>query len=135
MESLPNLVNYSEPLSVLPDGMQNYSVTCTPVNGSSFGPSSQIIVDLNNVGYLDPASLMIRYNVTYTTTSATTTGATEGIFGAVSGCPVYSPFLRLDTLMNSNVIESVNNYNSVCSLLSNVNMSVAAKLGQQYPLG
>ena len=63
MESLPNLVNYSEPLSVLPDGMQNYSVTCTPVNGSSFGPSSQIIVDLNNVGYLDPASIMIRYNV------------------------------------------------------------------------
>ena len=135
MESLPNLVNYSEPLSVLPDGMQNYSVTCTPVNGSSFGPSSQIIVDLNNVGYLDPASLMIRYNVTYTTTSATATLTTEGIFGAVSGCPVYSPFLRLDTLMNSNVIESVNNYNSVCSLLSNVNMSVAAKLGQQYPLG
>ena len=135
MESLPNLVNYSEPLSVLPDGMQNYSVTCTPVNGSSFGPSAQIIVDLNNVGYLDPASLMIRYNVTYTTTSATATGATQGIYGAVSGCPVYSPFLRLDTLMNSNVIESVNNYNSVCSLLSNVNMSVAGKLGQQYALG
>ena len=135
MESLPNLVNYSEPLSVLPDGMQNYSVTCTPVNGSSFGPSAQIIVDLNNVGYLDPASLMIRYNVTYTTTSATATGATQGIYGAVSGCPVYSPFLRLDTLMNSNVIESVNNYNSVCSLLSNVNMSVTGKLGQQYALG
>lgn len=135
MESLPNLVNYSEPLSVLPDGMQNYSVTCTPVNGSSFGPSSQIIVDLNNVGYLDPASIMIRYNVTYTTTSATATLNTQGIYGAISGCPVYSPFLRLDTLMNSNVIESINNYNSVCSLLSNVNMSVAGKLGQQYALG
>ena len=136
MESLPNLVNYSEPLSVLPDGMQNFSVTCTPVNGSSFGPSSQIIVDLNNIGYLDPASLMIRYNVTYTTTATTVAAAaTQGVYGAISGCPVYSPFLRLDTLMNSNVIESVNNYNSVCSMLSNINMSVAAKLGQQYPLG
>jgi hypothetical protein len=136
MESLPNLVNYSEPLSVLPDGMQNYSVTCTPVNGSAFGPSQQIIVDLNNVGYLDPASLMIRYNVTYTTTATTVAAAaTQGVYGAISGCPVYSPFLRLDTLMNSNVIESVNNYNSLCSMISNVNMSVAGKLGQQFCLG
>ena len=108
MESLPNLVNYSEPLSVLPDGMQNFSVTCTPVNGSSFGPSSQIIVDLNNVGYLDPASLAIRYNVTYSTaTSAGNVANTSAVYGAIAGCPVFSPFIRLDTLFNSNVVRCV----------------------------
>jgi len=136
IESLPNLVNYSEPLSVLPDGMQNFTVTCLPVNGSTFAASQQIIVDLNNVGYLDPASLMIRYNVTYTTAaSAGNVAATQGMYGAIAGCPVYSPFIRVDTLFNSNVVESINNWNSVATMLSNVNMSVADKLGQQFSLG
>lgn len=136
MESLPNSVNYSEPLAVLPDGMQNYSVTCSSVNGSSFGQSQQIIVDLNSVGYLDPASLMIRYNITYSTAaSAGAVALTSGVYGAVAGCPVYSPLLRLDVLCNSNVIESINNYNSVATLLSNLNMNVSDKLGQQTALG
>ena len=134
MESLPNLVNYAEPLSVLPDGMQNFNVTCTPVNGSVFGANTQIIVDLNNVGYLDPASLMVRFNVTLSTATVAPV-ATAGLYGAISGCPAYAPFLRCDVLMNSNVIESINNYNSVCTMLSNMNMSVAGKLGQQYALG
>ena len=57
MSGLPTLVNYQEPLVVLPPETPNFEYTAVPVNGSSFSASSQILVDLGNRGFLDPASL------------------------------------------------------------------------------
>ena len=125
--SLPTLVDYQEPLVMLPDETQNFNVCMTPVNGSSFAPSSQILVDLGNRGFLDPASLVMRYTITYTLTTATAT--------YLSGTPVYSPFLRLDTLVNSQTIETINNYNTVANVWTNLQMGISEKLGQQYNLG
>jgi hypothetical protein len=131
MERLPKSVDYSTPLATLPDGTVNYLVSNTPINNNSFVPGSTIIVDLNNVpAFLDPASLSFRYK--YTATTATVgSGGQAGIVG----CPAYTPFLRVDILANSAVIESINNYNSLATMLSNVGLSVADKLGQQYSLG
>ena len=42
MSALPQSVNYQEPLVVLPENTTNFEYTCVPVNGASFGPSSQI---------------------------------------------------------------------------------------------
>lgn len=131
MERLPKSVDYSTPLATLPDGTVNYLVSNTPINNSSFTQGSTIIVDLNNVpAFLDPASLSFRYK--YTATTATVgSGGQAGIVG----CPAYTPFLRVDILANSAVVESINNYNSLATMLSNVGLSVADKLGQQYSLG
>ena len=134
MDTLPSSVDYSEPMGVIPAGTENYNVTCYAVNGASFTAGQQIIVDLNNVGYLDPASLSIRYKLALTI-PATVAGGTAGISCSVPGCPVYTPILRLDTLFNSNVVESINNYNSVATALSNLEMSVSDKMGQQSSLG
>jgi hypothetical protein len=134
MERLPKSVDYSTPLATMPDSTVNYCVACTPSNGSSFGPGNTIIVDLNNVpGFLDPASLSFRYKYTATTTSNTVT-ATYGNVGIV-GCPAYTPFLRLDVLANSSVVESINNYNSLSTMLTNISMGVSEKLGVQYSMG
>jgi hypothetical protein len=124
-EFLPSAVNYQEPLAVLPPDAQNFVVACVPSNGSSFGPSSIIQVDLGSRGFLDPASLMIRYKFT-----STATGSTKMV-----GTPAYTPFLRLDTFVNSQNIESINNWNTVANLLTNLQLSVADKYGQQYGLG
>ena len=62
MSALPQSVNYQEPLVVLPENTTNFEYTCVPVNGASFGPSSQILLDLGNRGFLDPASLFFRYS-------------------------------------------------------------------------
>ena len=134
MDTLPSSVDYSEPMGVIPAGTENYNVTCYAVNGASFTAGQQIIVDLNNVGYLDPASLSIRYKLALGM-PATVAGGTAGYSYSVPGCPVYTPILRLDTLFNSNVVESVNNYNSVATALSNLEMSVSDKMGQQSALG
>ena len=131
MEALPKSCNYSEPMGTLPSGTENFQVTCYAVNGATFSPSQQIIVDLNNVGYLDPASISIRYKLTLGIGSADAANTTKSIVG----CPVYAPILRLDTLMNSNVVESINNYNSLATALSNLNYGISEKMGQQSMLG
>ena len=131
MEALPKMCDYSEKTPSLPSGTENINVTCYPVNGSSFSPSQQIIVDLNNVGYLDPASISIRYKLSLGINNGDGANTTKSIVG----CPVYAPFLRLDTLFNSNVVESINNYNVVCTALSNLQYGVSEKMGMQSALG
>ena len=134
MERLPKSIDYSTPLATLPEGTVNYLVSSTPINNSSFSPGSTIIVDLNNVpAFLDPASLSFRYKYTAVTSTINST-ASGGNIGIV-GCPAYTPFLRVDVLANSAVVESINNYNSLATMLTNVGLSVADKLGQQYSLG
>ena len=85
-EFLPNAVNYAEPLAVLPPDAQNFMVSCVPSNGSSFGPSSIIQVDLGSRGFLDPASILIRYKYTATSVAGTAT--------KMIGTPAFTPFLR-----------------------------------------
>ena len=127
MSALPQSVNYQEPLVVLPENTTNFEYTATPVNGSTFEASSQILVDLGNRGFLDPASLYFRYKITYTGTDAQSPN--------ICGTPAYQPFLRLDTYANSQNIETINNYNTVSNLCVNLQMNHSDKMGQQFNLG
>jgi hypothetical protein len=136
MERLPKSIDYNTPLATLPDGTVNYLVSNTPINNSSFTPGSTIIVDLNNVpAFLDPASLSFRYKYVAVTATCPTASTSTTLNAGIVGCPAYTPFLRCDILANSSVVESINNYNTVATMLSNVSMSIAEKLGQQVSLG
>jgi len=136
MIALPKSVDYTTPMATMPDGTVNYLVSNTPVNNSSFTPGSTIIVDLNNVpAFLDPASLSFRYKYVAVTATCPTAATTVTLNAGIVGCPAYTPFLRADILCNSAVVESINNYNTVATLLSNVGMSVSEKLGQAFNLG
>jgi hypothetical protein len=53
----------------------------------------------------------------------------------VVGTPVYTPFLRLETLVNSNTVESINNYNTVANMLTNLQLGISDKYGQQVAYG
>jgi len=128
MSALPSLVDYREPLVVLPEDTQNFSVSCVPTGAGSFGPSTQIQVDLGNRGFLDPASLLIRYKINYKV-------ATAADDTSVVGTPAYTPFLRLDTIINSQTVESINNYNSLSNMLTNIKLGISEKYGQQASLG
>ena len=63
--------------------------------------------------------------------SATTDAADHYILG----CPLYSPFLRLETIINSQTIESISQYNQIANMWINLNLSVADKTGVQTCLG
>ena len=128
MSALPSQVNYNEPLLRLQENTTNFLAAALPTNGSTFGPGSIAQVDLQtNRGFLDPASLSIRYKVTV--------ASNTGEYARLVGTPVYTFINRFVCYANSQTIETISNYNTVANLMTNLKLSVAQKLGQQYSLG
>ena len=127
MVSLPKSFRLDEPIPSLPDGANGCLISCRPVSGTSFQPSGIIDVDLGTRGFLDPASLAIRYTV------ATVVPATNA--SAMIGTPVYTPFQRLQVTANGTTIDSISQYNQVAHVLTQGNLDVAAKFGRQYAYG
>jgi len=125
---LPSSVNYRETLPALPEGVQSINVATSPVNGQIFSSGQQIIFDFLNRGMLVPDSIYISY--TYTNTKTDATHVTSLI-----GCPVYSSFSRVDVQIGSMTVESINNYNILMNMLSNLTLSVSDKYGLQTAFG
>lgn len=125
---LPKEINYKSAMS-LPEGTQSNSIVASPINGQTFAPSSIIQFDLVQRGFLVPESVYIRYRLT------TTLPATAGANNAVKGTPVYSPISRLETIVGSQVVESIQNYNQLCNMLVNCKMNYAQKIGLANSFG
>jgi hypothetical protein len=124
--SLPNQLDYSQSISELPE-CTNYEVTLVPSTGAgSYEPGSVIKFDFQNRGFIDPTSITLRYSYTIVSTTA----ALQMI-----GTPVYTPFIRLETLIGSQVVESINQYNQVANLYTNTQMDVSQKYGVQAGYG
>lgn len=127
MNSLPNSVNYAEPIPSLPENTQKYSVSLQPVNGQTFTvANNQIIFQFPNRGYLIPDSVYLRYKLV--TANATTASN-------MLGCPFSAPFQRVETQFGSVTVDSINDWNQVNHILTNLTMDVAQKYGMQSSYG
>lgn len=124
---LPQSINYTESLPSLPDNTQQIPVVASPVNGASFTSGSQIQFDLLNRGFLVPDSMYLRYS-----TSVTNTGAFQ-VYQI--GCPVYNPFTRLDVQIGSQTVDTIQSYNVLMNMLTNLTLDVAQKYGLQAGFG
>jgi hypothetical protein len=60
---------------------------------------------------------------------------TAGANNAIKGTPVYSPISRLETIVGSQVVESIQNYNQLCNMLVNSKMNYAQKVGLANSFG
>lgn len=123
--SLPDVIDYSRPLETLPPETMSFQQVCNPVSGSSFKAGSQIDVDLGSRGFLVPDSLMIRYKATTANVA----------LAYACGTPLYSPFLRVSTMINSLITENLSNFNVIANMQTSLSMNVADKLGRQYSYG
>ena len=124
--SLPNQLDYSQSISELPE-CTNYEVTLVPVTGAgSYEPGSVIKFNFENRGFIDPSSITLRYFYTIVSSVAPL---------EMIGTPVYTPFIRLETLIGSQVVESINQYNQVANLYTNTQMDVSQKYGVQAGYG
>ena len=128
MSVLPKEINYRSAIS-LPEGTQSNTIVASPINGQTFGPSQIIQFDLVQRGFMVPESLYIRYRLT------TTMPAAAGASNALRGTPVYTPFARLETIVGSQVVESIQNYNQLCNMLVNCKMNYAQKVGLANSFG
>jgi len=125
---LPKEINYKSAMS-LPDGTSSNSIVSSPINGATFGPSQIVQFDLVQRGYLVPESMYIRYKLT------TTLPGTAGANNALKGTPVYSTIARLETIVGSQVVESIQNYNQLCNMLVNCKMNYGQKVGLANSFG
>lgn len=118
---LPREVDYlgSKPSS-LPNGTSSISTVVVPSNGSSFTAGDIIQLDLPSRGYLVPSSMYIRYKVLASGHAGTT---------AVVATPAYTFFTKLETLVGSQVVESINNYGQLCNMIVNCKMTPSQKVG------
>lgn len=128
MSVLPKEIAYasSKPAS-LPRGTSMISAVVAPSNGNTFFENGQIIFDLPSRGMLVPESVYIRYRYSVATV---TSGAV-----LVRGTPAYQPFQRLETIIGSQTVESITNYNQLSHMLVNTRMNVAQKVGYSTALG
>jgi hypothetical protein len=127
MSSLPKSFKLDDPVPALPEGASSILMSCRPVSGGAFLPSAVIDVDLGTRGFLDPASLSIRYTV------ATVVPATNA--AAMAGTPVYTPIQRLQISANGSTIDTISQYNQVAHVLTQGYLDVAAKFGRQAAYG
>lgn len=125
--SLPKSFNLAESIPSLPDGARATLVSCRPISGASFTPQSIIEVDLMNNSWLDPKSLSIRYKVSVT--------APDASGSALIGTPVFTPFQRINEIVGGTSISSINQYNQVAHVLTNIGMDVGNKYGLQAGYG
>jgi len=128
MSVLPKEINYRSATS-LPEGTQSNSIVTSPINGQTFSPSSVIQFDLVQRGYIVPESIYLRYKLT------TTLPVTAGPNNAIRGTPAYGPFARLETIIGSQVVESISSYNMLSNMLVNCRMNYAQKIGLANSLG
>jgi hypothetical protein len=127
MNSLPSSVNFAEPIPSLPEASIKYDVALQPVNGQTFSMGgAQVIFQFPNRGYLDPQSIYLRYRATIT--NATTASN-------ILGCPFSAPFQRLETQFGSVTVDSINDWNQVNHILTNITLDVAQKYGMQSSYG
>jgi hypothetical protein len=129
--ALPNSINYNDIPDALKDDVTSTTIVLNPVNSKATFESGDIIIFdyMTSRGFIDPKSIYLSYKVT------ATNAINLNQYGYILGCPAYSPFLRVDTIINSQTIESVNQWNQECNFWINCNLSVADKAGLQYALG
>ena len=119
--SLPSSVDYSTSLPSLPPNARSTEVVLRPTNGATFAPNSTLQFDFTNSGFIDPASVHIRY--TYTVTAAAPC--------SLIGAPYIAPFSRSNLFLGSNQAESITQYNQVVTALTNLKLNTSDKYGLQ----
>jgi hypothetical protein len=119
---LPREIDFvgSKPSS-LPNGTSSISSVSVPSNGATFTVGDILQIDLPSRGYLVPSSLYMRYRVSTPTVASAA--------ASVVATPVYTYFTKLETLIGSQVVESINNYGQLNNMIVNCKMTPAQKVG------
>lgn len=126
MSVLPRELQYVPVLPSLGDSVVNTSVVISPTNGASFGENSIIQFDLPQRGFLDPNSLYLRYKMTQTN---------AGNAEWKGSAPCYTPFINLQTIFGSSVVENIQNYGQVQNMLVSLTHNGSQKAGLAFPYG
>lgn len=126
MSVLPKEVDYSKPAQ-LPASVRCSSLVAVPQGGrNGYSSGTQIMLPLVQYGYFVPNSAYLTAKI-----SVTGTANPNSLLSVVA----QSWISRLDTFINSQSVETQNQYGAVSSMLLHSKMSTADKWGLSYPFG
>jgi hypothetical protein len=123
---LPKELAYAPSLPSLPE-CSSKEIVLSAVNGNSFVAGNLVQWDFPQQGFLDPASLYIRYRVSVPQV------ATNSYI--IKKLPVYTLIQKLEVLFGSQVVETINDYNVWTNLWSDLQLDVAQRYGSATSLG
>jgi hypothetical protein len=123
---LPKELAYAPSLPSLPE-CSSKEIVLSSVNGNSYVAGNLVQWDFPQQGFLDPASLYIRYRVSVPQV------ATNSYI--LKKLPVYTFLQKLEVLFGSQVVETINDYNVWTNLWSDLQMDVAQRYGSATSLG
>lgn len=123
---LPKELAYAPSLPSLPE-CSSKEVVLSAVNGNSFVAGNLVQWDFPQQGFLDPASLYIRYRVSVPQVATNTY--------ILKKLPVYTLLQKLEVLFGSQVVETINDYNVWTNLWSDLQMDVAQRYGSATAYG
>jgi hypothetical protein len=126
MSILPKEVDYTKP-NQLPASVKCSSLVAVPQGGKNgYSAGNQIMIPLVQYGYFVPNSGYIVAKISFTGTANA-----NSLLGVVAS----SWISRLDTFINSQSVETQNQYGAVANMLLHSKMSTADKWGLSYPFG
>lgn len=124
---LPPQFEYNKHHLTLPQDTRAFNSSSIPTNGTSFTFGQMIQVDIPRVETLVPDSLSMKYQLSQQATNATT--------ATICGCPVYTPFQRMDTLIGGVGVETLNNANVIWNDWVNLYLDASQKYGMESAYG
>lgn len=130
MSILPKEIDYASKLNSLPSNTSCLSAVISPSNGQSFIGGDQVIIafDLPARGFMVPGSLYLRYKNTITNPNG-------GTADVLLGTPFATPFSRLEVLIGSQSVESLQQYNQMYNMIVNSKLNHAQKAGMAVGFG
>ena len=132
---LPSQIDYTDQLPSLPADTQSIFIKSTPINGSTFNPGSQIMLDFVNRGFLVPDSVYLSWKLVPTGATSGTANRVDASGCFILGTPAYSPFSTSAIQIGSQQVETIANYNVVMNTLVQGTMDIAQKYGNQSNYG
>lgn len=127
MSTLPKELNYTSKLQALPSNTRTISAVISPNNGSTFKANGDIVsFDVGSRGFLVPNSLYLRYRASFVKAT---------IAGVMLGTPYVTPFSRMEVTIGNNVVETIQNYNQVCNMVTNCKLNYSQKNGVASAFG
>ena len=133
MAALPKEVQYNKPMASLPAETSSMNVNVRPSNGQTFTRAGGDIIqfDLPAHSFLVPSSVTLRGLIEITPTVP----ATDQL--EVFGVPGASWIQRVETIVGGSLLESINDYGRLYSMITQCNMDYATKAGMstEFALG
>jgi len=116
---LPRELQYVPTLPSLGENVTNTTVVVAPSNGATFGENAILQFDLPQRGFLDPNSLYLRYRLTLTSAAN----------AEIRGTPCYTPFVNLQTIFGSSIVENIQNFGQIQNVLVQLTHNASQKAG------